>query len=66
MPADGVLPFEAGVMQDILRKPFPLFNMTEGQTVVDYDLLYLRDGMLFFGAKHVDGTPFDRPERRPH
>ena len=66
MPAEGVLPFEAGVTQDILHKPFPLFNMVEGQTVVDYDLLYLRDGMLFFGAKHVDGTPFDAPEHRPH
>lgn len=66
MPADGVAPFEAGVTQDILGKPFPLFSMVEGQTVVDYDLLYLRDGMLFFGAKHVDGTPFDRPDRRPN
>ncbi|MEM6327951.1 MAG: hypothetical protein AAF791_12600 [Bacteroidota bacterium] len=66
MPAEGVPPFEAGVTQSILGKPFPLFNMVEGQTVVDYDLLYLRDGMLFFGAKHVDGTPFDSPENRPH
>ncbi|MEM1055800.1 MAG: hypothetical protein AAGI52_09745 [Bacteroidota bacterium] len=66
MPADGVPPFEAGTTQSILGKPFPLFNMTAGQTVVDYDLLYMRDGMLFFGAKHVDGTPFDSPENRPH
>ncbi|MEM9998372.1 MAG: hypothetical protein AAF809_11775 [Bacteroidota bacterium] len=66
MPAEGVAPFEAGVQQDLLEKPFPLFNMVAGQIVVDYDLLYLHDGMLFFGAKHVDGTPFDKPERRPH
>ncbi len=66
MPAEGVDPFEANVKQDILKKPFPLFNIAEGQVVTDYDLLYLRDGMLFFGAKHVDGTPFDKPERRPH
>ena len=66
IPAEGVDPFEAGVTQDILKKPFPLFNIAAGQVVSDYDLLYLKDGMLFFGAKHVDGTPFDLPERRPH
>ena len=54
MPAEGVPAFEAGQKQDILKKPFPLFNMVEGQVVVDYDLLYLQDSMLFFGAKHVD------------
>ena len=66
IPAEGVDPFQSGVKQDILKKPFPMFNITAGQVVVDYDLLYMRDGMLFFGAKHVDGTPFDKPERRPH
>ncbi|GAB5534468.1 MAG: hypothetical protein Rubg2KO_07170 [Rubricoccaceae bacterium] len=66
MPAEGVPPFETGVTQDILKKPFPLFNMVKDQIVSDYDLLYMHDGMLFFGAKHVDGTPFDTPENRPH
>lgn len=66
MPVEGAPLFAVGLTTSILGKPFPLFGMVEGQTVVDYDLLYLRDGMLFFGAKHVDGTPFDRPERRPH
>lgn len=66
IPAEGVDPFASGVKQDILKKPFPMFNIVAGQVVVDYDLLYLRDGMLFFGAKHVDGTPFDKPDRRPH
>lgn len=28
--------------------------------------IVLRAGMLFMGAKHVDGTPFDKPEQRPH
>ena len=66
LPAEGVPSFVSNQKQDILNKPFPLFNMIEGQIVVDYDLLYLRDDMLFFGAKHVDGTPFDKPENRPH
>lgn len=64
-PAD-VAQFEAGHRATILGQAFPLFGIEAGQTVVDYDLLYLAHGLLFFGAKHVDGTPFDRPERRPH
>ncbi|MEM9517504.1 MAG: hypothetical protein AAGA42_21835 [Actinomycetota bacterium] len=63
---DGLTPFELGIRADILGKSFPMFNIAEGQTVVDYDLIYFRDGLLFMGAKHVDGTPFDTPARRPH
>ena len=59
-------PFEANEQQDILKKAFPMFNIEEGQIVSDYDLIYFRNGMLFMGAKHVDGTPFDKPENRPH
>ncbi|NJN96109.1 MAG: hypothetical protein HC875_19385 [Anaerolineales bacterium] len=66
IPVEGLPPFEAGVKQDILQKPFPLFNIEAGQIVSDYDLIYFNHGMLFMGAKHVDGTPFDKPERRPH
>lgn len=65
-PVEGLQPFEAGVKQDILQKPFPMFNLVAGQIVCDYDLIYFSHGMLFMGAKHVDGTPFDRVERRPH
>lgn len=65
-PVEGVAPFVVGVKQDILQKAFPLFNITAGQIVVDYDLLYFDHGLLFMGAKHVDGTPFDRLDRRPH
>ncbi|MEL7370714.1 MAG: hypothetical protein AAFN74_17475 [Myxococcota bacterium] len=63
---EGLPPFVVGQKANILRKAFPLFNISEGQTVVDYDLIYFQNGMLFMGAKHVDGTPFDEPERRPH
>lgn len=63
---EGMEPFENGVKKDILGKTFPMFNIVEGQIVSDYDLIYFRNGMLFMGAKHVDGTPFDKPENRPH
>ena len=66
IPVKGLPKFKAGQTQDILRKPFPLFKIAKGQIVTDYDLIYFRNGMLFMGAKHVDGTPFDKPSRRPH
>lgn len=63
---EGMTPFEAGVKKDILQKAFPMFHIEEGQMVSDYDLIYFKNGMLFMGAKHVDGTPFDKVENRPH
>lgn len=65
LPA-GMSAFENGVKKDILKKAFPMFKIVEGQIVSDYDLIYFKNGMLFMGAKHVDGTPFDKPENRPH
>jgi hypothetical protein len=43
----------------------PLFSLVEGQTYVDYDLIYIYNGMLFNGSKNVDGRAFDKPENRP-
>ena len=63
---EGMTPFEEGVKKDILKQAFPLFHIVKGQIVSDYDLIYFKNGMLFMGAKHVDGTPFDKVENRPH
>lgn len=63
---EGMTPFEVDVQQDILGQSFPMFNIVAGQIVSDFDLIYFNHGMLFMGAKHVDGTPFDKLERRPH
>ncbi len=65
LPPD-LQPFETNVQQDILGKSFPLFSIEAGQILTDHDLIYFHSGLLFMGAKHVDGTPFDLPERRPH
>ena len=65
LPA-GMAAFETGTKQDILGKAFPMFGIAEGEITTDHDLICFRNGMLFMGAKHVDGTPFDKPERRPH
>ncbi len=63
---EGMNAFQAIVKQDILKQAFPMFNIVEGQVVTDYDLIYFKNGLLFMGAKHVDGTPFDQADRRPH
>ena len=63
---EEMAPFETGLKMDILGKPFPMFNIKKDQIVSDYDLIYFKNGLLFMGAKHVDGTPFDQPENRPH
>ena len=64
--AEGMAPFIAGEQQDILGQSFPMFNIEAGQVVSDFDLIYFDHGLLFMGAKHVDGTPFDKADRRPH
>ena len=63
---EGMDAFKDGVKKDILGKAFPMFHIEEGQIVGDYDLIYFNHGLLFMGAKHVDGTPFDKSENRPH
>lgn len=63
---EGMPPFEVNQKKDILAQAFPMFNIQENQIVSDYDLIYFKNGLLFMGAKHVDGTPFDQPENRPH
>ncbi len=64
-PSKGLNRWEVNVMQDIKGKEFPLFGIREGQVVGDYDLIYMHNGMLFMGSKHVDGRGFDKPENRP-
>ena len=64
-PAKGLNTWEVNVTQDLMRKAFPLFSLVEGQTYVDYDLIYIFNNMLFNGSKNVDGRAFDRPENRP-
>lgn len=63
---EGMAPFETGARKDILGESFPMFGIEKGEIVSDYDLIYFKNGLLFMGAKHVDGTPFDKPENRPH
>jgi hypothetical protein len=52
-------------MQSVFGKSFPPFGLEAGKNFVEFELLYLNGGMLFFGARHVDGREFDSEENRP-
>jgi hypothetical protein len=36
-----------------------------GQIFMEYDLIFVLNGMMFWGARHVDGRGFDTEENRP-
>lgn len=65
LTASGLNHWEIGVAQNVRTKSFPLSGLMDGQTYVDYDLIYIYGGMLFNGSKHVDGCAFDKPESQP-
>jgi hypothetical protein len=44
---------------------FSPFGLSEGQIYGEFDLIYILNDMMFWGAKHVDGRSFDRVENRP-
>jgi hypothetical protein len=57
--------WEVNKTQDILAKAFPLFGLVDGQIYGEFDLIYILNDMMFWGAKHVDGRSFDKVENRP-
>jgi hypothetical protein len=63
--ANGFEKWEVGKTQSIFKKAFVLFGLAEGQIFMEYDLVYLANNMLFWGARNVDGRGFDTGENRP-
>ena len=57
--------WEVNSMQSVMGKAFPPFGLAEGQAFSEYDLIYVYDTMLFWGARNVDGRGFDTEENRP-
>ena len=57
--------WEVNMMQSVMGKAFAPFGLAEGQTFAEYDLIYIYDDMLFWGARNVDGRGFDTEENRP-
>jgi hypothetical protein len=63
--SQGFKRWEVHSMQSIMGKAFAPFGLAEGQTFAEYDLMYVHDNMLFWGARNVDGRGFDSEENRP-
>lgn len=61
----GYAQWVAGEPQSIFGKSFAPFGLVEGQHFMEYDLVYLLNGMLFWGARNIDGRGFDTEENRP-
>jgi len=61
----GFNKWEVNGTQNVMGKAFAPFGLAEGQTFAEYDLIYVHDNMLFWGARNVDGRDFDTEENRP-
>jgi hypothetical protein len=61
----GFNKWEVNGMQSVMGKAFAPFGLAQGQTFAEYDLIYVYDNMLFWGARNVDGRGFDTEENRP-
>jgi hypothetical protein len=65
LASKGFGKWEVNNTQSIMGKAFAPFGLTEGQLFAEYDLIYVLNGMLFWGARNVDGRGFDKEENRP-
>lgn len=63
--AQGYATWEVGQSQSVFGKTFLPFGLTEGKHFMEFDLVYIAQGMLFWGARHIDGRGFDTEENRP-
>jgi hypothetical protein len=61
----GYAPWAVNSPQSIFGKTFVPFGLKEGTNFMEYDLVYLRGDLLFWGARNVDGRGFDTEQNRP-
>ncbi len=62
---NGYNPWAVNGTQSIFGKSFVPFGLAEGKDFMEFDLMYVSHGMLFWGARNVDGRGFDKEENRP-
>lgn len=63
--AVGYVHWQPEQTQSIFGKDFALFGLVAGSHFKEYDLVHLAHGLLFWGARHVDGRGFDSEANRP-
>lgn len=62
---DGYAPWTVGATQSVFGKSFAPFGLVAGRHFMEYDLVYVRGDLMFWGARHVDGRGFDTEANRP-
>ena len=62
---DGYAPWKVGERQSVFGKAFAPFGLAKGAVFLEYDLVHVSHGMLFWGARHPDGRGFDTEDNRP-
>ncbi len=55
----GYAPWAVNASQSIFGKAFVPFALKEGTNFMEYDLVYVRGDLLFWGARNIDGRGFD-------
>ena len=63
--SNGYAPWTVNAPQSIFGKNFVPFGLKEGTNFMEYDLVYLRGDLLFWGARNIDGRGFDTEQNRP-
>ena len=61
----GYAPWAVNSPQSIFAKTFAPFALKEGTNFMEYDLVYLRGDLLFWGARNIDGRGFETEQNRP-
>jgi hypothetical protein len=61
----GYAPWAVNTPQSIFEKSFAPFALKEGTNFMEYDLVYLKGDLLFWGARNIDGRGFDTEQNRP-
>lgn len=62
---EGYQRWEVGQTQSVFGKDFVPFGLAAGKNFMEYDLVYISHGLLFWGARHIDGRGFDTEQNRP-
>ena len=62
---DGYNPWVLNGTQSVFGKTFLPFGLVAGKNFMEFDLVYIHNDMLFWGARNVDGRGFDKEENRP-
>ena len=63
--SDGYGAWAVNTPQSVFGKNFVPFGLKEGTNFMEYDLVYLKGELLFWGARNIDGRGFDTEQNRP-